>query len=78
MVQPPEYDPTIEQGTYLESPEPSKVPTAKVTSALAAGALATVVAIIVQSITHHPAPAGLEGGLATIFAFLGGYIAPRN
>lgn len=54
----------------------SKVPDAKVTAATAAGALATVVVIIVSAVTGADVPVGLEGALVTLFAFGAGYMTP--
>jgi hypothetical protein len=57
---------------------PGKAPVPKVAAATAAAALATVVVIVVQAVTKADAPVGLEGALATIFAFIAGYAAPRE
>lgn len=55
----------------------SAAPVAKVAAATAAAALATVAVIAVQAFTDADAPPGLEGALATIFAFLAGYLVPQ-
>lgn len=54
-----------------------KTPVPKVSAATTAAALATVVIIIIQGVTDTEVPVGLEGALATIFAFVAGYLAPR-
>lgn len=53
-------------------------PVPKVTAATAAAAAATLTVIVIQSLTGSDAPVGLEGALATLFAFVAGYLAPRD
>lgn len=56
---------------------PSRAPVPKVTAATAGAALATVCVIVVATLTGSNVPPGLEGALATVFAFIAGYLAPR-
>lgn len=53
---------------------PSKAPVAKVTAATAGAAAATVVCLIAG--IWVDIPTGLEGALATVFAFGAGYFTP--
>lgn len=55
-----------------------KTPVPKVAAATVAAAVATVVVIALQTLTGTEVPVGLEGALATIFAFIAGYLAPRD
>lgn len=57
---------------------PDRTPVPKVAAATVAAALATVVVIVVKTLTGADVPVGLEGALATIFAFVAGYLAPRT
>lgn len=57
-------------------PDYGKAPVPKVTAATAAAALATVVVVLVSAITGKDAPTGLEGALATLLAFVAGYLTP--
>jgi hypothetical protein len=55
---------------------PSNAPIPKVVAAGIAGAAATVIVILIQSVTGEQAPVGLEGAIATLCAFAAGYITP--
>jgi hypothetical protein len=65
-----EYAETVAHAGYGSAPVP------KVTAATAAASLATVVVILIQAFTGANAPVGLEGAIATLFAFAAGYMAP--
>lgn len=53
-------------------------PVRKVTAAGVGGAAATVAVIVLQMATGTEVPVGLEGALATLFAFVAGYITPAH
>jgi len=54
--------------------EQSRAPVTKVAAATAGAALATVICLVAS--IWVDVPTGLEGALATVFAFGAGYIAP--
>lgn len=56
----------------------SRTPVPKVAAATTAAALATVVIVVIEAITSADAPTGLEGALATLFAFGAGYLTPPH
>lgn len=58
------------------TPIPSRAPVAKVTAATAGAAVATLIILIIQWITGDQPPVGIEGALATVLAFVSGYLAP--
>ncbi len=55
---------------------PTAAPVPKVTMATAAAASATIICAVVQAIVGTDLPVGLEGALATVLAFIGGYLTP--
>ena len=55
---------------------PSNTPVPKVVAAALGAAAATVVVIVVAGVTNTATPVGLEGAIATLFAFAAGYLTP--
>jgi hypothetical protein len=54
--------------------DPTPVP--KVVAATAAGAFATIVVVLIGVVFDADVPAGIEGALAVLFAFVAGYLTP--
>lgn len=58
--------------------KPSAAPVPKVAAATAAAAAATIIVVLVNLFTDTDVPAGVEGAIATLVAFVAGYLAPRS
>lgn len=55
---------------------PTAAPVTKVIAATLGAAAATIIVATVTAIWNLDTPAGVEGALATLLAFLAGYIVP--
>jgi len=65
--------------THLpDEPTSSRYPTRKVTAATLGAAVATICVLTVDTLTGVTTPTGIEGALATVLAFLGGYIVRES
>lgn len=57
--------------------KPGAEPVPKVVAATAAAAAATIIVVAIGALTNYDIPPGLEGAIATVIAFIAGYLAPR-
>lgn len=59
-------------------PEPSALPTRKVTAGALGGALATVIVGVATWLGAPDPPVGLEGGLVVVLGFLASYFTTES